>query len=143
MLRGLKASNVNGVAEIAEKAEKEVTYHAERSGDLVVRLGDGSDESHRRMQAALDRLWPFAGEMFVADAIDQSMSVDGIAPDAADLKTVFDAEVAQVFTAATLTQPDHGFVHQGGKSGARHSEHLGHMLTQMQWLQRAYPGASW
>ncbi len=131
------------VAEIAEKAGKEVAYHVERSSGTVVGLGDGTEESHARMQAALDYLWPYVGEMFASDAVDEEMARAGIAPDPAGLREEYDALVGRVLGEATLSIPEGGFFHKGGKDGARHTEHLGHMLTEMQWLQRAYPGASW
>lgn len=143
MLQALTRSCNTRVAEIAAKAVKEVRYHVERSGDTVIGLGDGTEESHRRMQAALDLLWPYVGEMFIPDAVDHAMAEAGIAPDLTELRAGFDSHVGSVMEAATLTIPDTDFAHKGGKSGFRHSEHLGHMLTQMQWLQRAYPGASW
>ena len=131
------------VAEIAEKAGKEVAYHVERSSGTVVGLGDGTEESHARMQAALDYLWPYVGEMFASDTVDEEMARAGIAPDPAGLREQYDALVGRVLGEATLSIPEGGFFHKGGKDGARHTEHLGHMLTEMQWLQRAYPGASW
>lgn len=142
-LNGLMASSNEQIAAIAEKSSKEVTYHLERSTDTVIGLGDGTDESHTRMQTALDRLWPYVGEMFVADAIDLEMVSTGIAPDPASLRDGYDALLNDVFAAATLVKPDGDFAHSGGKTGVRHTEHLGHMLTQMQWLQRAYPDATW
>ena len=142
-LKALKASSNTEISAIAEKAVKEVTYHVERSGDTVIGLGDGTEESHQRMQKALDRLWPYVGELFVSDAVDQAMVDAGIAPDPASLREEYDAAINAVLTAATLTRPDSDFAHQGGKNGIRHTEHLGHMLTEMQWLQRAYPDATW
>ncbi len=143
MLKGLMSSSEPRVAEIAAKAIKEVTYHVERSGDTVIGLGDGTEVSHAKMQAALDLLWPYVGELFVADEVDTAMAEAGIAPDLAELRTVFDAHISAVMAEATLTIPDSRFAHKGGRTGTQHSEHLGHILTQMQWLQRAYPGASW
>ncbi len=143
MLQALTRSCEPRVAEIAAKAVKEASYHVERSGDTVIGLGDGTDESHRRMQAALDLLWPYVGELFIPDSIDDAMAQAGIAPDLAGLRPAYDDHLAKVMAAATLTIPDSDFAHKGGKSGFRHSEHLGHMLTEMQWLQRAYPGATW
>ena len=142
-LTALMESSDAQIAAIAEKASKEVTYHLERATDTVIGLGDGTEESHRRMQNALDLLWPYVGEMFVADAVDEAMVAAGIAPDPASLRAAYDTLVNDVFTVATLTRPESDFGHRGGKSGKRHSEHLGHMLTQMQWLQRAYPDATW
>lgn len=128
-LRALKTSPHDQIAAIAAKAEKEVTYHAERSADLVIRLGDGTEESRAKMQAALTLLYPYVGELFEGDT--------------APLRPSFDATIEAMLTEATLTLPDSRFAHSGGATGARHSEHLGHILTQMQWLQRAYPGAQW
>jgi ring-1,2-phenylacetyl-CoA epoxidase subunit PaaC len=143
MLGRLMTSSDQRIADIAAKASKEVTYHLERSAETVVGLGDGTEESHARMQAALDYLWPYVGEMFQADEVDAQMAEAGIAPDPASLRDEFDALVGKVLAEATLTIPDTKFGHKGGKTGAMHTEHLGHLLTQMQWLQRAYPGATW
>lgn len=95
------------------------------------------------MQNALDLLWPYVGEMFASDAADAEMATAGIAPDPATLRTDWDAAVQATLSEATLTAPDSTFAHKGGRTGAQHTEHLGHMLTQMQWLQRAYPDATW
>ncbi len=143
MLGRLMTSSDERVAAIAAKASKEVTYHLERSSDTVVGLGDGTEESHARMQEALDYLWPYVGEMFASDEVDAEMAAAGIAPDPASLREEYDALVQRVLTEATLTVPDSRFAHKGGRNGQMHTEHLGHLLTQMQWLQRAYPGASW
>ncbi|NRB21067.1 MAG: phenylacetate-CoA oxygenase subunit PaaC [Rhodobacteraceae bacterium] len=139
----LMTSSDSRVAGIAEKTSKEVAYHLERSADTVVGLGDGTEESHRRMQEALDYLWPYVGEMFQSDAIDAEMVAAGIAPDPASLRDEYDALIGRILATATLTIPDSSFGHKGGRSGKMHTEHLGHLLTQMQWLQRAYPGANW
>lgn len=143
MLKGLTTSSEPRVAEIAAKAVKEVQYHVERSGDTVIGLGDGTAESHARMQDALNFMWPYVGEMFASDDVDAEMLSTGIAPDLTQLRIAFDAHVGAVMADATLTIPDSTFAHKGGKSGFQHTEHLGHILTQMQWLQRAYPRASW
>lgn len=143
MLGRLMTSSDERVAAIAAKASKEVTYHLERSGDTVVGLGDGTAESHKRMQDALDYLWPYVGEMFASDEIDAEMVAAGIAPNPADLREEYDTLVGRVLAEATLTIPEGNFAHKGGRNGQMHTEHLGHLLTQMQWLQRAYPGASW
>lgn len=142
-LKALMASSHDQIAEIAAKSVKEVSYHLERSSDTVIGLGDGTEESHQRMQNALDRLYPYVGEMFVGDDVDAAVGALGIAPDPATLRTAYDSGLTAVLGEATLTRPQDEFAHQGGKSGARHTEHLGHMLTQMQWLQRAYPDATW
>jgi len=143
LLGRLKTSSDTRVAEIAAKASKEVAYHVERSADTVVGLGDGTEESHARMQAALDYLWPYVGEMFRGDDVDAAMVAAGIAPDPASLREEYDALVGNVLTEATLDIPKGTFSHKGGRTGYMHTEHLGHLLTSMQWLQRAYPGASW
>ena len=143
MLTALTRSEHEQIAAIAAKSVKEVQYHVERSAGTVIGLGDGTPESHKRMQGALDLLWPYVGEMFISDAVDDAMAVAGIAPDLAELRVRYDAHVKPVLNEATLTIPEGGFTHKGGKTGFQHTEHLGHMLTQMQWLQRAYPGASW
>jgi ring-1,2-phenylacetyl-CoA epoxidase subunit PaaC len=142
MLRALQKSVDPRVAEIAAKAVKEVSYHLERSADLVIRLGDGTDESHARMQKALNALWPYTGELFAGDAVDQAMADAGIAPDLAQLKVAWDQTIADVMTEATLTLPAGTFQHKGGKTG-RHTEALGFILADMQFLQRAYPGGVW
>lgn len=142
MLRALQGSSDARVAEIAAKAAKEVAYHLERSADLVIRLGDGTEESHRRMQKALDLLWPYTGELFMGDAVDQAVAAAGIAPDPASLKAGWTTLVAEVMAEATLTVPTTPFQHKGGKAG-RHTEALGFILADMQFLQRAYPGGVW
>lgn len=142
-LKGLMASSHDQIAAIAEKSVKEVTYHLERSTDVVISLGDGTEESHSRMQDALNRLYPYVGEMFIADGVEDALVADSIAIDPATLRPAYDAQLAAVLAEATLTKPEDDFAHKGGKTGARHTEHLGHMLTQMQWLQRAYPDATW
>jgi ring-1,2-phenylacetyl-CoA epoxidase subunit PaaC len=142
LLKALAASRDARVAGIAEKAAKEVAYHLERSSDLVIRLGDGTEESRRRMQAALDALWAYTGEMFLADEKDTEVAAAGLMADPASLRPAWEATVGAVLTEATLAIPESGFAHKGGKRGV-HTEHLGYILADMQFLQRAYPGASW
>ena len=146
LLRELARSRDERVAAIATKAGKEVRYHVERSSDWVVRLGDGTDESHARMQRALDDLWPYTGEMFAGDAVDQALAQAGWAPDPAPLRDEWLASVRAIVDEATLTLPTSEWMHggrgRGGKQGV-HTEHLGHLLTELQFLQRAYPGAQW
>jgi len=143
LLDALSGSSDERVAAIAAKAAKEAAYHAERSSAAVIGLGDGTGESRRRMQAALDLLWPYVGEMFESDDVGRAMAEAEIAPDPASLRDAYDRAVGAALSEATLRIPASAFAHSGGKSGVRHSEHLGHMLTEMQWLQRAYPGATW
>lgn len=142
LLKDLETSADTRIAAIAAKAGKEAAYHLDRSADLVIRLGDGSAESHRRMQEALDQLWSYTGEMFASDKVDTAMAAAGLAPDPATLKGAWRQMVDEVLAEATLTVPDSDFAHLGGVTG-RHSEHLGHLLADMQFLQRAYPGATW
>ncbi|MES2149028.1 MAG: Phenylacetic acid catabolic protein, partial [Pseudomonadota bacterium] len=131
------------IAEIAEKSIKEVTYHLRRSGDLMVRLGDGTPESHAKTQAALDELWMYSGEAFLYDATDEAMVADAVAPPADGLRAAFLEHLSEICAEATLAMPPaDAWMQRGGKSG-RHSEHLGFILAEMQFLQRAYPGAQW
>jgi ring-1,2-phenylacetyl-CoA epoxidase subunit PaaC len=142
MLRALQGSSDKRVAEIAAKAAKEVAYHLERSADLVIRLGDGTEESRARMQKALNQLWPYTGELFLGDAVDEAVEAAEIAPAPDSLKAAWDRSVAEVMAEATLTIPEGTFQHKGGKQG-RHTEALGFILADMQFLQRAYPGGTW
>ncbi len=142
-LRGWAESRSLRVAEIAAKAVKEAAYHVERSQDLVIRLGDGTEESHARMQDALDRLWPYTGELCAGDSVDATLVAAGIAPDPAHLLGPWRALVEATLTEATLRCPEgRADVHSGGKSG-RHTEHLSLLLAEMQVLQRNHPGAAW
>ena len=143
MLEGLVQSADEQIAAMAEKSLKEASYHIERSSEIVIGLGDGTEESHGRMQAALDRLYPYFGELFEEDAVDAALQADGLVPAQAGIRAAAEDRLEAVLADATLVRPDTDFAHSGGKSGKRHSEHLGHLLTQMQWLQRAYPGATW
>ncbi len=142
-LAALERSSDPRVAEIAAKSGKEAAYHLERSRETVIALGDGTADSNARMQTALDLLWPFAGEVFCGDAADAEMAEAGMAPDPATMRPAWDAVVRPALAEATLTIPESDFAHQGGRTGKRHTEHLGHMLATMQFLQRAYPGATW
>ena len=118
-------------------------YHLRRSGDLIVRLGDGSDESHRRVQAAVDDLWMYTGEMLASDEVDAVMAAQGIAAEPSTLRDAWLAHIDEVLTLATLTMPSpEAWMQTGGKQG-RHGESLGYMLAEMQFLQRAYPAAQW
>ena len=142
-LTALSESRNTHVAEIAAKSVKEATYHLERSAETVIALGDGTEESNARMQAALDYLWPYAGEVFADDDVDAAMDDAGIAPLPSTMRTAWDSKVRATLEAATLTAPESQFAHSGGRTGFRHTEHLGHMLSTMQVLQRSYPGATW
>ena len=142
-LKSLLNSSDTHIAQIAEKSLKEVSYHLRRSSDLVVRLGDGSDESHTRIQRSVDDLWMYSGEFFIDDALDKVIADRQIAPLPSSLKEEWFATMQRIFSAATLNMPaQDAWMQQGGKQG-RHTEHLGYLLAEMQFLQRAYPGAAW
>ena len=130
------------LAAIAAKAVKEMAYHVRHCGEWTIRLGDGTDESHARAQAALDELWPFTGELFEVDALERRLIDEGIAVDSAALRSSWDRTIDDVLMQATLTRPRDGWMQGGGRAG-RHSEHLGYILADLQFLQRAYPGAVW
>ncbi len=142
MLKALQGSADRRIAEIAEKVAKEVAYHLDRSRDLVIRLGDGAVESHRRMQEALDDLWTYTGEMFMGDDADVVLAAAGIAPEPASLKAEWDTLVTETLLEATLKNPPDGYMQKGGRRGV-HTEYLGYILADLQFLQRAYPGATW
>ena len=143
LLNRLANSTDERIAAIAAKSLKEVEYHFERSATTVIALGDGSEESHARMQAALDDQWTFACELFETDAGDHALNDAGIAPLPSEVRAGFNTRAIAVLGDATLNSHETTFAHSGGRSGKSHSEHLRHLLTQMQWLQRAYPGATW
>ena len=138
----LSASRDDVLAGIAGKAVKEAAYHVEQSAAWVVRMGDGTEESHRRAQAGLDTLWPYAGEMFEADEVAAALAETGIAVAPSELRAPWQARVEVVLEEAGLTAPDGTGARLGGRQG-RHSEHLGHLLAEFQFMQRAYPGAQW
>ena len=126
----------------AQKAVKELAYHIRHAGEWVIRLGDGTPESARRMGDALDALSPYVGELFETDSISMALTKAGILPDMKAVQSQFDTTVAQTFRAATLPDYAPEFAHSGGRRG-RHTEHLGHLLAELQFMQRAYPGQSW
>ena len=142
-LTALTDSKDSRISEIAMKSVKEAQYHLERSSDTVVALGDGTELSNKKMQAALDYLWPYAREIMLVDDVDEAMNKVGIAPLPSEILAPWDALVKSTMRDAHLTIPDSDFVHKGGRTGQRHTEHLGHMLATMQVLQRSYPGATW
>jgi len=129
-------------AAIAAKAVKEVAYHATLASDWVVRLGDGTEESRARTIAGLDWMWRFADELFVMDEVDAEALAAGVGVNKAALRGAWDQRIDAVLTDATLARPAARRPVLGGRIG-RHSEHLGHILSEMQFLQRAYPGATW
>jgi ring-1,2-phenylacetyl-CoA epoxidase subunit PaaC len=141
-LHALARSTDARIAGIAAKAAKEVAYHVDRSGDWVIRLGDGTDESHARMQAAIDNLWAYTGEMCASDAEEATLIDAGIAADVRLLAAPWRQRIDAVMDEATIEVPASAHTQRGGKQGV-HTEHLGYVLAEMQFLQRAYPGARW
>ncbi len=145
LLDALSRSTDARVAAIAAKSLKEAKYHVRHSGDWMLKLGDGTEESHRRTQKAVDDLWRFTPELFAADEVDRAMQEMGIAPDVVALHARWDTLVREVMERATLTVPHdipRAASTRGGRTGA-HSEHLGHMLAEMQIVARSHPGATW
>ncbi len=142
LLSQLAHSRDARIAEIAAKGWKEVRYHVERSAGWVIRLGDGTEESHAKMQAAIDDMWMYTGEMFEADATEQALIAEGIACDAPALAPAWRDQIGAVLQQATLVVPASAWMQSGGRRGV-HTEHLGHLLAEMQSLQRTYPGARW
>ena len=140
--RAMMQSTDPTLAAIAAKSEKESAYHLRHSAEWVIRLGDGTPESHRRAQEALEDLWAYTGEMFETGMPERGLIDAGIAVDPESLRASWTAQVEVILAEATLTRPDGSWSQSGGRHG-RHSEHLGHLLSEMQFLQRAYPGASW
>lgn len=138
----LQKSKDTVLAAIAEKSLKEVTYHLRWSSEWMIRLGDGTDESKARMQEALDNRWAYTGEMFEATEADKAMLAEGIGVDLAAIKTKWMQHVTTVIEEATLTLPANNWMHSGGKE-CRHSENLGFVLAEMQFMQRAYPDMEW
>ncbi|MEP7244693.1 MAG: 1,2-phenylacetyl-CoA epoxidase subunit PaaC [Gammaproteobacteria bacterium] len=142
LFESLLGSSDARLAEVAAKAVKETRYHFRYSASWVVRLGDGTEESHKRVQSALDDLWRFTREFFAADEVDREMAAAGVAPELSDLEARWSARIDEVLREATLKRPADVPYSWHGKRG-EHTEHLGYLLAEMQFLHRAYPGASW
>jgi ring-1,2-phenylacetyl-CoA epoxidase subunit PaaC len=142
LLQQLEKSAHTELGGIAAKGYKEVRYHLRHSSEWVQRLGDGTDESHTRAQRALDELWRFTGEMFEMDEVDERLLAAGIAADVKAIEPKWRAMVSDVLSRATLRIPDNVAMMSGGRRG-RHTEYLGHMLSEMQIVARSYPGAEW
>jgi len=140
--RAMMTSRDTTLAAIAARSEKESAYHLRHCSEWMVRLGDGTDESHRRAQTAVDDLWAYTGEMFAVDDSERGLIDAGIAVDPAGLRPKWLATVSDVSAEATLMLPKNDWMQQGGRSG-RHSEHLGHLLSELQSMQRTFPGATW
>jgi len=130
------------VAAIASKALKEVKYHAAHSAQWVVRLGDGTEESHQRIQQSLDDLWAYTGEFFGDDPVSEAVAAMGVGRLNSELQSAWLERIRSIMEQATLRIPESNWMHQGGRQG-KHTEHLSYMLAEMQVLQRTYPGAQW
>lgn len=142
VLEQLQRSTHEDLAGIAAKAYKEARYHVRHSGEWIIKLGDGTDESHRRVQRALDQAWRYTGEMFEGDEVERRLAATGIGVDPSSVRDAWQSLVREVVETATLTLPADGYMQRGGRTG-RHTEHLGHLLAEMQIVARSHPGAKW
>jgi ring-1,2-phenylacetyl-CoA epoxidase subunit PaaC len=140
--RAMTKSRDETLAGIAAKSEKESAYHLRHSSEWIIRLGDGTEESHARTQGAIDHLWAFTGEMFAVDEAEQCLIDKGAAIDTTALRPLWLKTVSGVVAEAALTLATNDWMQQGGRSG-RHSEHLGHLLSELQYMQRTFPGLTW
>jgi ring-1,2-phenylacetyl-CoA epoxidase subunit PaaC len=138
----LRMSVDETLAGVAGRAFKECEYHLRHTGEWVLRLGDGTSESNRRAQRALDALWPYTAELFESDPVQEQLELQGIAPSTASLQTAWLHTVEPLLRAAELVIPENSWPQSGGRQGM-HSEHMGFLLAEMQFLQRAYPGQTW
>jgi len=142
LLRALKDGPDAQLAAIAEKSVKEAAYHLKWSSEWVIRLGDGTDESRKRLDKAIAKLWRFGGELTTPTEAEKALQAAGLVPDYATLQPAMQAHAEHVFAEATVPLPTAVFPQLGGKTG-RHSEHLGYLLSELQYMQRAYPGLTW
>jgi len=138
----LTSSKDATLAAIAAKSAKELAYHVRHAGEWTIRLGDGTEESHRRAQETLEHLWPYTGEMFETDDVERALIEAGVAVDRAGVRPRWQRTLAPILADANLQLPPSEWMQSGGRAG-RHSEHLGHILAELQFLQRAYPDARW
>jgi ring-1,2-phenylacetyl-CoA epoxidase subunit PaaC len=141
-LEALAQCSDERLAEIAARAEKEIRYHLRHNTQWLVRLGDGTEESHERVQESLDRLWQYTGELFAADEVDLIIENAYAGPRLGAIRGRWVADIEAILINATLSRPEDGWMASGGKQG-RHSEHLGYVIAEMQYLQRTHPGANW
>ncbi len=141
-LESLQRCSDARLAEVAARAEKEIRYHLRHTSNWVVRLGDGTAESHQRVQESVDNLWRYAGEMFAADDLDETFAAEFSGPDLASIRKRWQREMTELLERATLAVPASNATASGGKEG-RHTEAFGYMIAEMQYLQRVHPGAEW
>lgn len=142
LYKALKESSDEMVAAHAAKSIKEVTYHLRHSSEWLIRLGDGTEESHDKAQESLNDLWEYTGDLFEMNEVDAILIKEGITVDLNDIKKEWDSTINQVLERATLTKPEDAYMHSG-RLDAMHSEYLGHLIAEMQFLQRSYPTAQW
>jgi ring-1,2-phenylacetyl-CoA epoxidase subunit PaaC len=142
LFQQLQNSKDEQLAAIAAKALKEITYHLRWSSEWVIRLGDGTEKSHNRMIKATDELWRYTGELFEATSYELQAMDDSFGVDVSKLKEPWMKKVKEIFEEATVQLPEKTFMQTGGKEG-RHTEHLGFILTELQYMQKTYPGAEW
>ncbi|HNQ60886.1 MAG TPA: phenylacetate-CoA oxygenase subunit PaaC [Bacteroidia bacterium] len=138
----LKKSKDKTLAALAEKSWKEVAYHLRHSSEWVIRFGDGTEESKRRLEDAIDELWRYTGDMFDMDETDRVLIAEGLVPDLSPIRKLWEKKIAEVFETATVSVPENVFMMSGSRKG-KHTENLGHLLAEMQYLHRAHPGVSW
>ena len=138
----LSESRDKQLAAIAQKSIKETAYHFRHSSKWIIRLGDGTDKSHEKMQSAIDNLWMFTNELFEMNQVDNNMLTQKIGVNCLSIKAKWDQIINEVLSEATLKRPENTHMISGGREGI-HTEHLGHLLSDMQYLQRAYPDAKW
>lgn len=141
-LQELQKSKDLTLAAIANKSIKEVTYHQRFSSDWIKRLGDGTEESHQKMQTAIDDLWRYTDELFHQTEVDKAMVAEGIGVNVTKLKVAYYQKVKDILEEATLKSPESKYFQKGGKQGI-HTEHMGYLLTELQYMQRAYPNMEW
>ncbi|MGB0934342.1 MAG: 1,2-phenylacetyl-CoA epoxidase subunit PaaC [Lishizhenia sp.] len=142
LYRELTKSSNERLAAIAEKSLKEVKYHVKHAAEWMIRLGDGTEESHRRVKESLEHLWKYKDELFYTDQVDDLLIAEGIVPNMKDFQEEYNAFVQQILSEATLEVPTHGWKQNGGRTGV-HTEHLGFILAELQYMQRAYPNMEW
>jgi ring-1,2-phenylacetyl-CoA epoxidase subunit PaaC len=141
--KSLVNSNDEHLKAIAEKSLKEITYHLRYSSEWMIRLGDGTAESHQKIQTALDDLFIYTGELLTPDAVDQTIFEAGIGPDLTALQAAYQGKIDEILQQATLQKPEVKYMQSGGKDGRMHTEYLGYILAELQFVQRAYPNMEW
>lgn len=142
LYQALSESKDEKISAHAVKSLKEVTYHLRHNSEWMIRLGDGTEESHQKVQESLNNIWSYTGDMFDMNEVDEILINEGISVNLKDIKSKWDGTVNEVLIRATLNRPEDGFMHSGRLNGI-HSENLGHLLSEMQYIPRAYPDAKW